>query len=248
MKRAVLSLSGGLDSTCLLLYLLSEGYTVSAYSFFYGQKHSTELKGALKNVRFLRNMGFLLTHHVIDLNDCFSESNSSLRNPGISVPKGHYADENMKSTVVENRNVIFSAIIYGKALAWSNRENAPVDIFLGTHAGDHTVYPDTTVESRKACEHAFKVSNWGGDRVNYKAPFESMHKGEVLSCGLSAMHKMNFSTRTVKKIMKNTHTCYNPNEKGEACGVCGSCNERLEAWNYVGLADPIKYQSYGSIS
>ena len=48
--------------------------------------------------------------------------------------------------------------------------------------------------------------------------------------------------------MKNTHTCYNPNEKGEACGVCGSCNERLEAWNYVGLADPIKYQSYGSIS
>lgn len=244
MKKAIISLSGGLDSTCLLMYLLSEGYQVKAYSFSYGQKHSIELKKVKKNVSFLKKKGLLVDWKVIDLCSCFDESVSSLHEGGEEIPEGHYAAENMKSTVVENRNVIFASIIYGKALSWAKREDDNVLITLGIHCGDHAVYPDTTVESREACEHAFKVSNWDSDKVSYEAPFVNIDKGKVLEIGIKSMQNLNFTDREIKKVLLNTHTCYNPDKEGRSCGKCGSCTERLEAFEKNNMKDPIKYQDH----
>lgn len=144
-NHAVISLSGGLDSTCLLLKLLADGYEVRAYSFDYGQKHSVELEKVKNNIRFLQEKKLPVTHQVINLRDVFSDSMSSLHKGGEDIPHGMYDQENMKSTVVENRNIIFSSIIYGKALAWANLLKDNVIITQGLHAGDHCFTRDTKI-------------------------------------------------------------------------------------------------------
>jgi 7-cyano-7-deazaguanine synthase len=240
-ENIIISLSGGLDSSCLVPYLLSEGVEkIKAYSFKWGQKHSVELKKVKKNIQFLQSKGVDITHHIIDLTDAFNESKSSLHKGGEAIPEGHYAAENMKSTVVENRNVIFSSIIYGKALSWS-KEVGEVSIALGIHSGDHTVYLDTTPESRAACEEAFKISNWGSENVDYIAPFEYYTKAQLLHESIDAMKSLGWTKSEIKKFLKNTHTCYNPDAEGRSCGKCGSCNERLEAFSKNKMKDPIKY-------
>ena len=115
-KKAVISMSGGLDSTCLAMMILSEGYEVKAYAFDYGQKHDIELKKLKKNIKYLQKKNLPITLQVINLKDVFSDSNSSLRGVG-DIPQADYDEQSMKSTVVENRNVIFSSIIYSKALS-----------------------------------------------------------------------------------------------------------------------------------
>lgn len=242
-NRAVISLSGGLDSTCLLLHLLAQGMEVRAYSFYYGQKHDVELKKVKKNIKFLQKKGLPVTHQVINLEDCFSDSASSLHQGGVDIPHGHYADDNMKSTVVENRNVIFSSIIYGKALGWANKTGENVFITQGLHAGDHAIYPDCRPESQEMARELYRISNWGSERVDFIAPFINIDKGEVLGQGLIAMDMMGFTRAERNKVLRNTHTCYDPNEKGESCGKCGSCTERLEAFEKNGLKDPIAYQA-----
>lgn len=247
--KAVISLSGGLDSTMLLMHLFATGIKeVRAYSFEYGQKHDIELKKVKKNIKFLQSKGFNIAHQIINLKDVFSDSASSLHKNGDDIPEGHYAEENMKSTVIENRNVIFSSIIYGKALGWANKTNENVFITLGIHNGDHSTYPDTRPESHEMAKELFRISNWGSERVDYIAPFEYIDKGEVLSSGISAMEQLQFTRAEIKKVLKNTHTCYNPDEKGHSCGKCGSCTERLEAfekakskWKWI-KKDPIPYQ------
>ena len=241
MKRAILSWSGGLDSTCLLLHLLAEGYVVKTYSFKYGQKHSIELQKVKENFKLFQSKGFLVTHQVIDLTDCFDTSVSSLSSHGAEIPKGDYKDENMKSTVVENRNVIFASILYGKALSWAKLDRGPVTIFLGLHSGDHTIYPDCTEESRLACEHAFKVSNWDSDLIDYQAPFNHLDKAGVLEKGSESMWKLGLTPGESIGVLKNTHTCYSPDAEGRSCGECGSCRERLEAFEKNQLKDPIEY-------
>lgn len=240
MKKAVISLSGGLDSTCLLLKLLSEGYEVRAYGFNYGQKHVVELEKVKKNIEILQNDGFKVTHQTIDLRDAFSDSASSLHEGGDKIPEGDYRDETMKSTVVENRNVIFSAIIYGKALAWANKTQDNVLISLGLHNGDHAIYPDCRPESQEMARELFRISNWGSERVDYEAPFIHVDKAEVLRQGIEALKKMGIPQRT-KRILANTHSCYNPDEQGRACGKCGTCVERLEAFEKNGIKDPAEY-------
>lgn len=144
--KAVISLSGGMDSTCLLMHLLANGYDeIRAFSFNYGQKHDIELKKVQNNIKFLQEKGFAVSHQIIDVRDCFSDSASSLHKGGDAIPEGHYADENMKSTVIENRNIIFSSIIYGKALGWANKTQDNVVITLGLHAGDHCFTADTKI-------------------------------------------------------------------------------------------------------
>ena len=241
-KKAVISLSGGLDSTCLLMHLLANGYDeIRAYSFDYGQKHSVELKKVKKNIKFLQRKGYNIEHQVINVRDVFSDSASSLHRGGEVIPKGHYEDENMKSTVVENRNIIFSAIVYGKALGWANKTGDSVVITLGIHAGDHCIYPDCRPESHEAAKHLFKISNWNSEAVDYIAPFEYIDKGEVLRRGVVAMKSLGFTKANIKSVLKNTHTCYNPDEKGRSCGECGSCRERLEAFEKNGMEDPLEY-------
>lgn len=242
MKKAILSLSGGLDSTCLLLKLLADGYEVKAYSFFYGQRHARELGGARRNVDFLREKGLPVSLTEIDLRSCFNESGSSLCDATLEVPKDKiYNEEGMHSTVVENRNVIFASIIYGKALAWANKTKEDVGIFLGIHANDSTEYPDCRPESRLACELAFRISNWGSERVSYEAPFVNVSKASVLTSGLDAMDALNFSKEEQDDILRNTHSCYSPNEEGAACGRCSTCLERLSAFEMNGVKDPVRY-------
>ena len=144
-KHAVISLSGGMDSTCLLMKLLADGYDVKAYSFKYGQKHQIELDKVTKNIKYLQSKGLPVTHQIINLEDVFSDSASSLHQGGEAIPHGMYDSENMKSTVVENRNIIFSSIIYGKALAWANKTQEDVVITQGIHAGDHCFTGDTKI-------------------------------------------------------------------------------------------------------
>ena len=242
MKKAIISLSGGLDSTCLLIWLLSNDYEVKSYSFDYGQKHDIELKKVKKNIKFLQSKGLPVTHQIINLKDVFSDSASTLHQGGAAIPHGHYADENMKLTVVENRNIIFSAIIYGKALSWANKTLDDVVITQGIHNGDHCIYLDCRPESQEMARELYKISNWGSERVDFIAPFINIDKSEVLKEGLEAMKKLEFSKSDIKKVLKNTHTCYDPDEKGRSCGKCGSCIERLEAFEKNGMKDPIKYQ------
>lgn len=242
MKKAVISLSGGLDSTCLLLKLLSEGYEVRAYGFNYGQKHVIELEKVKKNIKLLQELGFPVTHQVIDLRDAFSDSASSLHEGGDKIPEGDYRDETMKSTVVENRNVIFSAIIYGKALGWANKTGDNVLISLGLHAGDHAIYPDCRPESQEMAKELFRISNWGSEKVDYEAPFINVDKAEVLRQGLKALDKMGIRNKA-KRIFENTHSCYAPDAQGRACGKCGTCVERLEAFEKNGIKDPVEYVS-----
>lgn len=241
-KKAVISLSGGMDSTCLLLHLLQQGYEVHSYSFYYGQKHKVELEKVKNNIKFLQGKGYQVTHQIINLEDAFSDSASSLHQGGEAIPEGHYADENMKSTVVENRNIIFSSIVYGKALSWANKIGDNVVITLGLHSGDHAIYPDCRPESQEMAKELFRISNWGSEKVDYIAPFINIDKAGVLGEGLKAMYAMGFDVDEINEVLRNTHTCYNPNEKGESCGKCGSCTERLEAFEKNGIIDPITYQ------
>lgn len=241
-SKAVISLSGGLDSTMLLMSLLAEGKEVRCYAFQYGQKHQVELGKASANVAFLQSKGFKVSLQIINLEDAFSDSASSLHVGGEEIPEGHYADENMKSTVVENRNIIFSSIVYGKALGWANKTGENVVITLGLHQGDHVIYPDCTVESQSMARELFRISNWGSERVDYVAPFNDTDKGGLLGRGLAAMHSLGFSEEDIRTVLSNTHTCYNPDAEGRSCGKCGSCTERLEAFEANGISDPVIYQ------
>lgn len=231
-------MSGGLDSTSLALCLLEQGYEVRAYGFNYGQKHEIELQLVTKNVEYLQSLGYKITHQIIDLRDAFSDSNSTLHQGGDKIPEGDYRDETMKSTVIENRNVIFSSIIYGKALAWANKTQDNVLITLGLHAGDHCVYPDCRPESQEMAKELFRISNWGSERVDYIAPFINIDKGEVLRRGVEACKKLGIDWEIV---YKNTISCYTPDREGRSCGKCGTCVERLEAFEKLGLKDPVIY-------
>lgn len=241
MKRSVISLSGGLDSTCLLLNLLSDNHIVTAYGFKYGQNHSNELEAASDIVKYLKEeLGYPVTFQVINLESVFSDSTSCLC--GGNIPKGCYDENGMKSTVVENRNVIFSSIIYGKALSISKKENCDVGIYLGVHSGDHSLYPDTTAISVTACSYAFNISNWGSEKIKYYTPFVNIDKNEVLKHGLYAMHNMGLSENEQNKILGMTHSCYEPDQWGRSCGKCGTCIERLNAFAFNNIKDPAIYQ------
>ena len=254
-KFAVVSYSGGMDSTCLILDLLADGYTVRAISFDYGQSHSIELKRAKKITKYLVDEGFCIEHQIINLRDVFSNSQSTLV-LGQHAPEGHYEDESMKSTVVENRNVIFSAITFSKALGWAKmilsaykgnvpddelRERSKVVISLGVHAGDHAIYPDCTEESVNMAKELYKISNWDSDLVEYNAPFVDYTKAEVLNIGIASAREMGLTQKGINWIFKNSISCYNANETGCSCGKCGTCTERLEAFWANGLNDPAKY-------
>lgn len=146
-KKVVISMSGGLDSTCLALYYLAKGYEVRAIGFYYGQRHSVELERLKKNIKYLSKKKRLpISLEIIDLKSVFSGSVCSMhKESGNNIPTGLYNEENMKSTVEPNRNVIFSSIVFAKALNWALKENNNVTISLGVHGGDHCFTRDTKI-------------------------------------------------------------------------------------------------------
>lgn len=237
-KIAVLSLSGGMDSTALMLHLIKEGYDVRTLSFDYGQKHKREIDCVKDNIAYLKLNGINVEHNVVDLSILGKLFNSALTSADIEVPTGHYAQDNMKKTVVPNRNAIFSAIVYGYALSLSEQFNTDAVICLGIHSGDHAIYPDCRQEFRDAIEHAFKIGNWGSERVSYYTPYIDGDKFTILQDGQKACEALRLD---FIGIFYHTNTCYNPNTKGEACGKCGSCVERILAFNKLGTPDPAPY-------
>jgi 7-cyano-7-deazaguanine synthase len=254
-KHVVVSLSGGMDSSTLLLRCLKEYDTVTAISFDYGQKHRVELERAQSLIDYLRNndigIANTLRYRQIQLNGLVDLLDSALVTGGEDVPEGHYAEDNMKATVVPNRNKMFASISQAVALSVAQRTGETCDIALGIHSGDHQIYPDCRQEFRDADDAAFRIGNWEAERVGYFTPylegdkFTILQDGEVLCDELS----LNFD-----EVYKRTNTSYKPiyieleSSNGQFLGYevysdykSASSVERVEAFIKLGRKDPAPY-------
>jgi 7-cyano-7-deazaguanine synthase len=219
---SVAIVSGGLDSVTML-YLMVKNYKWAplVLSFDYGQKHSKELEFAKWHADQLG-----LQHKIVDLASVSQLlTNSSLVGEA-EVPEGHYADENMKSTVVPNRNMIMISIA---AAAMVNHEANYIGI--GVHAGDHPIYPDCRPEFVRSAHTAITKANEGfldEDWILY-APFQYMGKHSIVAIG----HEFDVP-------YAQTWSCYKGGELH--CGKCGTCVERKEAFELAQVNDPTKYE------
>ena len=252
MKQAVLSLSGGMDSSTLLLHLLAHGYEVTALSFDYGQKHKIELERAKSLVEYINETcpknescfnGCKVKHQIIKLDGLTQLLNSALVEGGDDVPEGHYEQDNMKETVVPNRNKIFSSIIQAVALSIATKgEKQNVRIALGIHAGDHAIYPDCRQEFRDADFEAFKIGNWDSELVSFYTPYLSDNKFSILEDGLKCCEVLGLD---FDEVYKRTNTSYKPIEVEKGFWVSdfksASSVERIEAFIKLGRPDPVLY-------
>lgn len=240
MKPAVMALSGGMDSTSLLLHLVREGYDVTAISFNYGQKHVVELERAAALVEYLASKGIHIHHHTVDLRSAMALFKSDLLQTGGEVPQGHYEEGTMKATVVPNRNAIFSSLLYGTALSLAEQNNVATSVVLGVHSGDHAIYPDCRPVFYTALEHAFALGNWGSERVSFELPYIDMNKESIL---LDAEHSIKELNVDFDEVFKRTMTSYDPDEEGRSHGKTGSDVERILAFHAIGRKDPVDYVS-----
>jgi len=238
MIRAVMALSGGMDSTGLLLRLLADGYKVSCISYDYGQKHRIELEHAKANIEYLEGEGHQVEYKIVDLSSAMSLFHSALTSDDIEVPEGYYEEQLMKITVVPNRNAIFASILYGYALSVSHREDCDVEIAMGVHSGDHAIYPDCRPEFYSAIAGAFALGNWGSDRVSFHLPYIDGDKETILRDALESCSVLNLNFET---IFENTISSYNPDSEGRASGTSGADIERILAFHALGREDPIEY-------
>jgi len=235
---AVMALSGGMDSTCLMLRLLAEGHAVTALGIDYGQRHRRELELAQRNVELLQKHGHAVTYNLIDLRSAMSTLDSSLTDHDAAMPEGHYAEEQMKQTVVPNRNAIFSSLLFATALSLSKQHNGHARIALGVHSGDHAIYPDCRPSFYTAIEHAFKVGNWDAEHVNFDLPYLHTDKAGILRDGLSSCEALELD---FDAVLSNTLTSYAPDRDGRSLGTTGSDVERILAFHEIGRVDPIPY-------
>ena len=269
-KQAVLSLSGGMDSSTLLLHLLANDYQVTALSFDYGQKHKIELERAVELVEYINHNYIypstsepqkfnLVKHQIIKLDGLSSLLNSSLVEGGNEVPEGHYADENMKDTVVPNRNKIFSSIIQAVALSIADKNKTECSIAMGIHAGDHAIYPDCRQDFRDADFDAFIIGNWGAENVNMFTPYIDGDKFDILTDGVKCCDHLGLD---FNEVYKRTNTSYKPIQLANDGSVelydletycpklpfkwysdykSASSVERVEAFIKLGRPDPCEY-------
>lgn len=275
-KNVVLSLSGGMDSSTLLLRCLNEYENVTCISFLYGQKHKIELERARSLVDYLNEQRedgskwidqntppySFIKYQVIKLDGLSNLLNSALVEGGWDVPEGHYEQENMKDTVVPNRNKIFASIVQAIALSIATKTNSTCDIALGIHAGDHFIYPDCRKEFRDADDQAFRLGNWESERVGYFTPYLETDKFGILQDGeiLCNVLELDFND-----VYSKTNTSYkpifiqNPNFPDKITNIISSTNtdpifgvwysdyksassvERIEAFIKLGRPDPVKY-------
>ena len=250
-KHAVVSLSGGMDSSTLLLRALSEYYTVTAISFDYGQKHRVELERAQSLIDYLNeNENKAVTagqkvpynpvgYQVIKLDGLVDLLDSALVQGGDDVPEGHYEQDNMKETVVPNRNKMFTSIIQAVALSRANATKEQVDICLGIHAGDHAIYPDCRQEFRDADDAAFRIGNWEADRVGYFTPYLDTDKLGILKDGEVLCETLNID---FDEVYARTNTSYKPYPSGNSDYKSASSVERIEAFIALGRKDPVQYE------
>jgi 7-cyano-7-deazaguanine synthase len=272
MKQAVLSLSGGMDSSSLLLHLLANGYQVTALGFDYGQKHKVELDRATSLVEYINDIWSAnhppfdndknyqwhsVTHQIIKLDGLSELLNSALVEGGSDVPEGHYEQDNMKETVVPNRNKIFSSLIQAVALSIATKNigddcavGQPVAIAMGIHAGDHAIYPDCRQEFRDIDFEAFKAGNWDADLVYHYTPYLEVNKFDILEDGQRSCDILGLD---FNEVYARTNTSYKPmlhtvqvnddiryegwfSDYKSAASV-----ERIEAFIKLGRPDPVSY-------
>ena len=238
MKQAVLSLSGGMDSSTVLLHLLANNYEVTALSFDYGQKHNVELERAAELIQYLMENGYPVKYQRITLQGLVSLLNSNLVQGGEEVPEGHYEEDNMKDTGVPNRNKMFSSIIQAVALSVANKMDCKVEIAMGIHAGDHAIYPDCRQEFRDADYIAFKEGNWNADKVSYITPYLYGDKFTILKDGEVCCEKLGID---FDEVYKRTNTSYKPTAEGLSDYKSASSVERIEAFLKLGRKDPVAY-------
>lgn len=226
MKRAVVLLSGGLDSTTTLAVARRDKYEVFALSFEYGQRHAVEVAAARKIARHLQ-----VQEHRIAKIDLGVFGGSALTGP-IDVPKGGDPGEignEIPITYVPARNTIFLSY----ALAWAEMIGAH-DIFIGANAIDYSGYPDCRPEFIEQFERLANVATKAGvsgERFHIRAPLIRMTKAEIIRRGMEL--GVDYSL---------THSCYDPSPAGEACGECDSCRLRLKGFEEAGLKDPVRYR------
>ena len=218
MKKIVLIYSGGLDSTVLLFELLAQGHEVLCLSVDYGQRHRKELEHALRICQSVQ-----APHRFADLSGCRALlAGSSQTSDDIDVPEGHYADENMKLTVVPNRNMIMLSV----AIGWAVSVGADA-VAYAAHNGDHAIYPDCREEFAEGMAQVAMLCDWRG--IELLRPFVHMSKGDVVKRGAE-----------LDVPFLDTWSCY----KGLRfhCGKCGTCVERKEAFAEAGVGDPTLYE------
>ena len=247
-NHAVVSLSGGMDSSTLLLRALSEYSSVTALSFDYGQKHRVELERAQSLIDYLASKGFNITYKQIKLDGLVDLLNSALVEGGDDVPEGHYEQDNMKETVVPNRNKMFASITQAVALSKANATKEKVDICLGIHAGDHAIYPDCRQEFRDADDAAFRMGNWEAERVGYFTPYLDTDKLGILKDGEELCEELGLD---FDEVYSKTNTSYKPIKhyykpetnawKWYSDYKSASSVERIEAFIALGRPDPVEY-------
>jgi 7-cyano-7-deazaguanine synthase len=264
-RHVVISLSGGMDSSTLLLRCLKEYDTVTAISFDYGQKHRVELERAQSLVDYINStfekpievngetVYVTIRYRQIKLDGLSSLLNSALVTGGDEVPEGHYAEENMKATVVPNRNKIFASIVQAVALSIADKTGENCDIALGIHAGDFSIYPDCRAEFRDADDVAFRLGNWGAEKVGYFTPYIDGMKFDILKNGEVLCEELGLD---FNEVYKRTNTSYKPiyhefayEEGTDIIEVKGwysdyksaSSVERVEAFIKLGRPDPAPY-------
>ena len=242
-KNVVVSLSGGMDSSTLLLRCLSEYDQVTALSFDYGQKHRVELERAQSLVEYItQSQPYIesrLSYQVIKLDGLVNLLNSNLVQGGDDVPEGHYEEDNMKATVVPNRNKIFASLTQAVALSAANANGNDTDIALGIHAGDHAIYPDCRQEFRDADDAAFRIGNWEADKVGYFTPYLDTDKLGILKDGEVLVDKLGIE---FDEVYKRTNTSYKPYPSGNSDYKSASSVERIEAFIDLGRKDPVQYE------
>ena len=246
-KNVVVSLSGGMDSSTLLLRCLSDYDNVTALSFDYGQKHRVELERAQSLVDYINENctdencfgGCRVNYQVIKLDGLVNLLDSNLVEGGDDVPEGHYEEENMVATVVPNRNKIFSSLTQAVALSISKRTEEECDIALGIHAGDHAIYPDCRQEFRDADYEAFKIGNWDADKVGFFIPYIDTDKLGILQNGQELVKELGIN---FEDVYKRTNTSYKPFPSGNSDYKSASSVERIEAFISLGVDDPVQYE------
>lgn len=226
MKKAVVLTSGGLDSTTVVAIAKHQGYRVYSLSFFYGQRHAFELKAAEKVAGSLG----VEQHMVVDVD--LGKIGGSALTDDMSVPKSRPQDDmsnQIPITYVPARNTIFLSY----ALAWAEVLGA-ADIFIGVNAIDYSGYPDCRPAYIEAFEKmanlATRVGVEGKTHIRIQAPLMKMTKAEIIAAGVALGVDYGI-----------THSCYDPTDKGLACGLCDSCVLRKNGFKQAGITDPTVY-------
>ena len=215
--KSVLVYSGGLDSTVLLYHLLAAGHEVHALSVNYGQRHRCELERAAEICTRVK-----VPHQTADLSPVQSLlAGSSLTSPEIEVAEGHYTEENMKTTVVPNRNMILLSLATGHGLSIGADQVA-----YAAHSGDHAIYPDCRNEFADAMANAIRLCDWNS--IELSRPFVDWTKADIVRRGAE-----------LDVPFELTWSCYKGGEIH--CGRCGTCIERREAFDLAGVKDPTPY-------